>query len=48
MQSWETLIRGARVLDGSGGAPFDADVAMPTGGSPFVGHEDAGCARRRR
>src|SRR6476659_9675673 len=27
MQTCETLIRGARVLDGSGGAPFDAGVA---------------------
>jgi N-acyl-D-aspartate/D-glutamate deacylase len=31
MQSCETLIRGARVLDGSGGAPFDADVAIADG-----------------
>ena len=31
MQTCETLIRGARVLDGSGGAPFDADVAIADG-----------------
>jgi N-acyl-D-aspartate/D-glutamate deacylase len=31
MQSCETLIRGARVLDGSGGAPFVADVAIADG-----------------
>jgi N-acyl-D-aspartate/D-glutamate deacylase len=31
MQSCETLIRGARVLDGSGGAPFVADVAVADG-----------------
>jgi N-acyl-D-aspartate/D-glutamate deacylase len=37
MQSCETLIRGARVLDGSGGAPFDADVAMADGRITFVG-----------
>jgi N-acyl-D-aspartate/D-glutamate deacylase len=37
MQSCETLIRGARVLDGSGGAPFDADVAVADGRIRFVG-----------
>jgi N-acyl-D-amino-acid deacylase len=37
MQSCETLIRGARVLDGSGGAPFDADVAIHEGTIAYVG-----------
>src|SRR3982750_15472 len=40
MQSCETLIRGARVLDGSGAAPFDADVAIADGRITFVRSED--------
>ncbi|HEX7981151.1 MAG TPA: D-aminoacylase [Gemmatimonadaceae bacterium] len=41
MQTCETLIRGARVLDGSGGAPFDADVAIADGRIAFVGTDGA-------
>jgi N-acyl-D-aspartate/D-glutamate deacylase len=31
MTSWETLVRGARVIDGTGAAPFVADVAIADG-----------------
>src|SRR4029079_11623001 len=41
MQTCETLIRGARVLDGSGGTPFDADVAIADGRIAFVGRDAA-------
>ena len=41
MQTCETLIRGARVLDGSGGAPFDADVAVHEGTIMYVGQGGA-------
>src|SRR4051794_17586670 len=41
MQSCETLIRGARVLDGSGGAPSDADVAIHEGTIAYVGQGGA-------
>ena len=41
MQTFETLIRGARVLDGGGGAPFDADVAIADGRIVFVGRDGA-------
>jgi N-acyl-D-amino-acid deacylase len=37
MKTCETLIRGARVLDGSGTAPFDADVAIADGMIVHVG-----------
>jgi N-acyl-D-amino-acid deacylase len=37
MQTCETLIRGARVVDGSGAAPFEADVAIADGAIAFVG-----------
>jgi N-acyl-D-amino-acid deacylase len=37
MRTCDTLIRGARVLDGSGGAPFEADVALDDGVIAFVG-----------
>ncbi|MEO6528789.1 MAG: D-aminoacylase [Gemmatimonadaceae bacterium] len=40
MQTCETLIRGARVLDGSGGEPFVADVAIDDGVIVFVGAAD--------
>ena len=46
MQSCDTLIRGARVLDGSGGAPFDADVALADGAIAFVGRDVAPQADR--
>ena len=36
MQTCDTLIRGARVLDGSGGAPFDADVGIADGRIAYV------------
>jgi N-acyl-D-amino-acid deacylase len=41
MQTCETLIRGARVLDGSGGAPLDVDVAIAEGRIAFVGRDGA-------
>src|SRR5689334_9985525 len=41
MQTCDTLIRGARVLDGSGGAPFEADVAIADGRIVFVGIDAA-------
>src|SRR5690349_1122053 len=41
MQTCDTLIRGARVLDGSGGAPFDADVGIADGRIAFVGRDGA-------
>ena len=41
MQSCETLIRGARVLDGSGDASFEADVAIADGMILFVNRDAA-------
>ena len=37
MQSYETLIRGALVIDGSGTTPFEADVAIADGIIALVG-----------
>ncbi|MDB4882435.1 MAG: D-aminoacylase [Gemmatimonadetes bacterium] len=39
VQTCDTLIRGARVIDGSGGAPLEADVACRGGVIAFVGHD---------
>ena len=41
MRRCDTLIRGALVLDGSGGAPFEADVAVADGVISFVGLDAA-------
>jgi N-acyl-D-amino-acid deacylase len=40
MQTCDTLIRGARVLDGTGSAAFDADVALREGTIHYVGKGD--------
>ena len=44
MRSCDTLIRGARVLDGSGGDAFEADVAIADGIIVRVGAADAPAA----
>ena len=36
-RAWDLVIRGGTLIDGSGGAPFEADVAIKDGAIALVG-----------